>query len=166
MLHTFFHYCCLWCLRGCFKNLFEIFFLAGKVISTPGISSMKKETKRKIRKYSRGFSRFLIVNACSKQKCLDEMQLVFDFFRKEITYMLHRFTSELSVLIYSKKCFNFFLRLINFLKSTLQSSISIKYMNNYPKCVNASKLLRSTHSYHYFLRKCFAKMSLKAYNVL
>ena len=56
--------------------------------------------------------------------------------------------------------------LINFLKSTLQSSISIKYINNYPKCVNASKLLRSSYSYHYFLCKCFAEMSLKAYYVL
>ena len=56
--------------------------------------------------------------------------------------------------------------LINFLKSTLQSSISIKYIKNYSKCVNASKLLRSSYSYHYFLCKCFAEMSLKAYNVL
>ena len=56
--------------------------------------------------------------------------------------------------------------LINFLKSTLQSSISIKYINNYSKCVNVSKLLRSSYSYHYFLCKCFAEMSLKAYNVL
>ena len=98
-------------------------------------------------------------------KCGDTMQLIFHFFRAEVTDILHRYTSEVTALISFKKIV-FFLGFNNFLNSILQSNISIKYIKNCTKCANASKSSGSIHSYHYFLRNCCAPTSLIAYYVL
>ena len=93
------------------------------------------------------------------KKCGDTMQLIFHFFRAEVTDILHRYTSEVTILISFKKIV-FFLGFNNFLNSILQSNISIKNIKNCAKCANASKSSGSIHSYHYFLRNCCAPTSL------